>query len=217
MIKVMQADGFVPEDSMVRAITQLAVDHLSGARVIDALSMSFGYYHEEPDDQKTDATLIGPLSALAAAGVGLFASAGNDATDRPMYPAAFSRSIPLISVGALNPNGSVALFSNSGPWVTAWDWGAQVLSTQPTTFRGGLRPSAGTQDPHAGRTRESLDPDDFGQGFATWSGTSFAAPGVAGRFLRALIDVRDEQAAPEKLGEPRAALKAALRELPRPD
>jgi subtilisin family serine protease len=177
--------------------------------------MSFGYYHEEPDDKKTDATLIGPLAALAASGVALFASAGNDATTRRMYPAAFSTTIGVVSVGALNPNGTVALFSNSGDWVTAWDWGAQVLSTQPTTFGGSLEPTARTTDPWAGGARESLDPDDFTQGFATWSGTSFAAPGVAGRFLRHLIESRDGASPADALADPRTALKAALNELPK--
>ena len=41
----------------------------------------------------------------------------------------------------------------------------------------------------AGRTRESVDPDDFSGGFALWSGTSFAAPIVAGRVARHLQEL----------------------------
>ena len=194
MIKVMRADGFVPEETMIRSIGKLALDHIGGTRKIDALSMSFGYYHEEPDDLKTDASLIGPLTGLAAAGVTLFAAAGNDATTRRMYPAAFSTKIKLVSVGALNPNGTVALFSNSGDWVRTWERGAQVFSTQPTTFNGSLEPTARTNADGEGTRRESLDPDDFSHGFATWSGTSFATPAAAARYLRRLIARREAQA-----------------------
>jgi hypothetical protein len=36
--------------------------------------------------------------------------------------------------------------------------------------------------------RESLDPDDYSGGFAVWSGTSFSAPLLAARFIRALLE-----------------------------
>jgi subtilisin family serine protease len=127
-----------------------------------------------------------------------------------MYPAAFSTTIGLVSVGALNPNGTVALFSNSGDWVSTWERGAQLLSTQPTTFDGALQPAARLVDPVTGATRESLDPDHFGHGFATWSGTSFAAPAVAGRYLRRLIADRDPAADAQQLADPHATLKAVL-------
>jgi hypothetical protein len=97
--------------------------------------------------------------------------------------------------------------------VKTWDWGAQVLSTQPTTFRGALQPAARTTDATAHKAREALDLDDLRQGFATWSGTSFAAPGVAGRFLTRLISDRAEGTPIEQLAEPEAALKAVLDEL----
>ena len=37
-----------------------------------------------------------------------------------------------------------------------------------------------------GKPRGTIDPDSFSSGFATWSGTSFAAPVLAGRFAAAL-------------------------------
>ena len=93
--------------------------------------MSFGYYFESTDEDKT-ASLFGSLKNLSDHGVVLVASAGNDATDRPMFPAAFSATIDrLTSVGARNPNGSVALFSNAGDWVDTYWVGAQILSTAP--------------------------------------------------------------------------------------
>jgi subtilisin family serine protease len=130
------------------------------------------------------------------------AAAGNDATSRPMLPAAFASfrtgnftgshsSAPLVSVAALNPDGSVALFSNEGDWISCYSPGAVVISTMPKVDVG-LRSSVdlgeGPIDQRAVASwRASLDPDRF-TGFATWSGTSFAAPVAAGAAAQALLD-----------------------------
>jgi serine protease len=93
--------------------------------------------------------------------------------------------VPIVSVGALNPNGTDALFSNAGPWVRAYAPGAAVMSTLPQ-FQGGLEPQARTEAYM--RVRESIDPDDYTGGFALWSGTSFSAPLFAGRVAAELAD-----------------------------
>jgi subtilisin family serine protease len=109
-----------------------------------------------------------------------------------MFPAALDtrpdrRPLNVVAVGARNPNGTVALFSNDGDWVDCHERGASVLSTLPTTFDASLEPSARTTFP-AGTVRETIDPDDFRGGFGVWSGTSFAAPIVAGRLAADLLD-----------------------------
>jgi subtilisin family serine protease len=92
---------------------------------------------------------------------------------------------PLVSVGALNPNRtSVALFSNTAPWVDLYARGSSVVSTFPP-FNGGAQ-SVTRRDAYD-RQRDCIDPDDFTGGFAVWSGTSFAAPLVAGA-IAALLD-----------------------------
>jgi subtilisin family serine protease len=124
------------------------------------------------------------------------ASAGNDATSRPSYPAAFAPHpggrvrdhddvVPVSAVGARNPDGSVALFSNDGPWVKYLRPGASLVSTFPVTFDASATPSYElvTRD---GQRRASIDPDDFRSGFGVWSGTSFAAPVLAGELAQAL-------------------------------
>jgi subtilisin family serine protease len=95
-------------------------------------------------------------------------------------------------VGALNPSGqSVATFSNSGPWVTCHRPGVHVVSTLPTT----LQASAGADLALVvdGHPRSSVDADDHRGGFGVWSGTSFAAPALAGA-LAARLHREDDEA-----------------------
>ncbi|MDQ1646557.1 MAG: hypothetical protein QOJ50_2741, partial [Cryptosporangiaceae bacterium] len=117
-------------------------------------------------------------------------AAGNDATSRPMFPAALggaanAPAVPLVSVGALNPNGTRAIYSNEGPWVTVWAPGSAIISTFPTTFRGSRSAGLEVGTPIL---REGLDPDDYSGGFGRWTGTSFAAPVLAARLARSLSD-----------------------------
>jgi subtilisin family serine protease len=181
----------------------------AGGQVIDILSLSMGYYHENPQDQLFDPILLDLLEELSRLGVVVVCSAGNDATDRPSYPAAFAPwrvyrkgtlrarhdHVPVVSVGAQNPNATDALFTNAGEWVRAYEPGAALLSTMPA-FEGGLEPIARTHVDD--RVRESIDPDDFRSGvdddgndlggFAVWSGTSFAAPVMAGKLAAAMAN-----------------------------
>ena len=91
-------------------------------------------------------------------------------------------------MGALNPDGqTIALFSNAGDWVSCHRVGAAVVSTMPTTFNGALQPAAELFVAGDGH-RASLDMDNFHGGFATWSGTSFAAPVLAGQLAQRLIE-----------------------------
>ena len=160
------------------------------AQPVDAICLSFGYVDEDPDD-KVHGALSTVIKRLTALGVPVIAAAGNYASARPFYPAAFAaepqpqQAAPVISVGALNPNGSVAMFSNEGPWVSCYATGAALASTYPTYADGADYPARGNK--RGGRHRESLDPDDFGSGYAVWSGTSFAAPLVAGKLAAALV------------------------------
>ena len=49
-----------------------------------------GYYHENEADDLLDPILLTILEELPASASSSCASAGNDATDRPCYPAAFA-------------------------------------------------------------------------------------------------------------------------------
>jgi subtilisin family serine protease len=208
--RVVGSDGPVVESDLVKALADIAEvarrhrDGEDGGHPIDVLTLSLGYYHETPEDLLFDPTMYEILRLLGECGVSVVCSAGNDATARPMFPAAFAPwadgsggvqpeagVVPIVSVGALNPNGTDALFSNAGPWVRVYAPGASVMSTLPP-FQGGLEPTARTEAYM--RERESVDPDDFTGTFALWSGTSFAAPLFAGRIAQELVDTIDPDA-----------------------
>jgi subtilisin family serine protease len=203
--RVVPSEGYIAEGDWLRALDQLAeLSRLHAAgrskQALDVLNLSMGYYHETPQD----AVLVDPkvqesLRILAESGTAVVCSAGNDATARPLYPAAFAPwsrqevpdGVPVLAVGALNPShDSVALFSNTGTWVSTYAPGAGLLSTMPP-LQGGLLPRARTKA--FGLPREDIDPDNFTRklavgGFGLWSGTSFAAPVVAGRVAQAILD-----------------------------
>ncbi|MFY9914899.1 MAG: S8/S53 family peptidase, partial [Nocardioidaceae bacterium] len=208
--RIVKSSGPLVESDWMHALTKIVelvrryYEGDRGGRPIDVLNLSMGYYHETPQDRLFSPSLRHLLGLLGKCGTTVVCSAGNDATARPQFPAAFApwkparrRSrprkdrVPVISVGALNPNlTSIALFSNTGPWVRAYEPGASVVSTMPP-LQGGLEPMARTRA--FGHEREAIDPDNFRRGkddtggFAVWSGTSFAAPVMAGKIARELV------------------------------
>jgi subtilisin family serine protease len=209
--RVVPSMGPIVESDWITALAQIAELNRrgrgdeDGGKVIDVLSLSMGYYHETAYDSLFDPTLYAVLADLASNGTLVVCSAGNDATSRPCFPAAFAPwlddedgengsivetppgQLPILSVGALNPNKITdALFSNAGPWVRSYVEGAAVVSTVPP-FQGSLQPLA--RSVAFDRIRENIDPDDFRGGFGVWSGTSFAAPLMAGR-LAAYLSAR---------------------------
>jgi hypothetical protein len=121
--------------------------------------------------------------------------------------------VPVVSVGALNPSRLTdALFSNAGRWVRTYMPGAAVVSTMPA-FQGGLEPIARTRV--FDRWRESIDPDDFVGGFAIWSGTSFAAPLLAGIFAERLRPLMEEEGSKVDSEEARGRAWYLVRKLAR--
>jgi subtilisin family serine protease len=230
--RIVPSQGPIVESELVAALSQIAElarryrAGEAGGHPLDVLNLSMGYYHEDPSDAAFDPIMLGILKELADNGVVVVASAGNDSTDRPCYPGGFSgsaMSIPVVSVGALNPNRVTdALFSNVGSWVTTYRRGAALVSTIPP-FEGGYDPVASTvyKDPDGtlpDRPRESMDPDDFRGQFAIWSGTSFSAPIVAGEIAAAMLGTLDldGQVAPpaSAITTAKAAVAACLANTP---
>jgi len=161
--RVLSTFGDGDEASIVHCLRNLGIS--DPAHTI--LNLSFGgYVLEHPW------ALARAIRQLQSAGVVVVASAGNDGTCRPTFPAALPG---VISVGAVGPNGP-APFTNYGSWVRACAPGVDLLSTFFDHFNGRGQASAG-----------GSDPDKFA-GWAIWSGTSFAAPVVVGALARTMIE-----------------------------
>jgi subtilisin family serine protease len=142
----------------------------------DIVNLSFAGY---TDDDTTPPAIAEAIAALLAEGVVVVAAAGNDSTCRPAWPAATDG---VIGVAALDADGP-AWFTNHGPWVQACAPGVDVLSPF-FDYAGGSADPATTRP--AGGPDNAVQPDD--SGWARWSGTSFAAPIVAGALARRISD-----------------------------
>jgi subtilisin family serine protease len=120
----------------------------------------------------------------------------------------------MVSVGSFNPGGlnrskvTVSVYSNTGPWVMAYRCGTAVISTMPVTFNGSIR-SVLNMPKSSNPTRGSIDLDDYSRGFGTWSGTSFAAPALAGDIAAQLVQHGSRQALAPADFEARADLASA--------
>jgi hypothetical protein len=217
-VRIYGGDGQASEWDVARTLEKVLEFHLRGiAQVpghhpIDVLVLSGGYYAEQADmESDYDGVLRGRLRDLRRAGVLVVVSAGNDGSTRPIYPAAWAPHVrrthdglvpqspedirpdytPLLPVAAGNPDGTLAKFSNDGAWVSAVRPGTQVISTMPTTFDG-----AEVSVPTGDGMRHTMDPDNFVSGFGLWSGTSFAAPVLAGELARELLNHRSAGVTP---------------------
>ncbi|WP_112466891.1 S8/S53 family peptidase [Streptomyces triticisoli] len=170
------------------------------------------------------------MRELRARGTLLVAAAGNNGSATPFWPAAYA-DLPeyagsVLSVGALRGDGEHgACFSNHGAWVKAYAPGERLTSTltgfetpvpyvyQHSTYdacRYGFGYACTCQSPrHTGVLSEgqetaSAKPDQvMFEGYAHWSGTSFATPVAAG-MVAAHMTAHKER-------DPRAARRQLLR------
>jgi serine protease len=196
-LPIVNSDGNNDKGALAAALNYLAVLIETGDTPVDVVSLSLGTYPEQEGSQDVLDVLLDAIQRLISKGVVVVAAAGNGGTTREFYPAAFAAMAsqwPLnsvVSVGALNPNRrSITIFSNGGSWVKAWDVGAAVVSTIPEEYQHSLQARASTTDRETCAERASVDQDDFRGLFAVASGTSYAAPIMAGRIAGELFDQR---------------------------
>ncbi|ARP42495.1 Subtilisin BL [Geobacillus thermodenitrificans] len=112
-VKVLNADGYGTSIDVAKGI-YWAVDR--GAKVIN---LSLGNY--QPSSVLEEA-----IRYADAHDVVLVAASGNDSTSQPSFPAAYPE---VISVGAVDPDLSYALYSNYGDYVDVVAPGTNIAST----------------------------------------------------------------------------------------
>ena len=169
--------GQVDDRAVVHALTWL---YQTTAIRADVVLMAFGRQAAKHDPILAD--VRDAMAVLAGQGVKVVASAGNDASGKRVYPAAFAEDLGpnVISVGAVIEVGKPAPFSNFGPWVKAGWLGTDIVSISPQTIE------------NSGDNQTDLsvfaNPPTviFKDSFAWWSGTSFAAAITAGRLASGL-------------------------------
>ena len=191
-LRVMPSNGVIDEHQLTIALNKLLVRQAQ-AQLLGALRTSStsspcpSATTTRPGRRALHLVLARTLAVRRCSGSRVVASAGNDSTTTRCSPPALAPprgaghpadAVPLTSVGALNPNGTVALFSNGGDWVSCYRLGrrrrqhlARDLRRQPWS-------------PVDARRREASTRDDFMGGFGLWSGTSFAAPVLAAQLGR---------------------------------
>lgn len=208
-IRVMGSDGIARESAVVAALKGL-VDRVDKAfstgdmkLMVDVVSLSMGYPFERPEADEKTSPIAKQIEALRTRGVLVVAAAGNSASTARFFPACLATHTdtlttpPVISVGALNPNGSKALFTNETP--TCYATGVNVISTFPQDANASRQPLLqvpAVNRPGLPQFRQSPDVDDHTHSpFAAWTGTSFAAPHIAAQLAKALHDMAPVAAA----------------------
>ncbi|MEU6477394.1 S8/S53 family peptidase [Streptomyces sp. NPDC047017] len=169
------------------------------------------------------------MRALRERGTLLVAAAGNNASATPFWPAAYADRPDyadcVLSVGALRGDGEHgACFSNHGHWVKAYAPGERLTSVltgfdkpvpyvyQHSTYdacRFGFHYACTCQSPrHTGVLSEKRDSGAgkadqvMFEGYAHWSGTSFATPVAAAMVAAHMTDHQER--------DPRAARRGLL-------
>lgn len=122
-----------------------------------AINMSFGTYVCDLVENQPGPT--GLEKIINGLNTPIFAAAGNDDGTDPWYPAGFTQIPDLWSVGATDPAGVKAWFSNHGPWVDVCVQGESV-----------------TTRPYFIENKGTLQETEYTTGLIRWNGTSFATP-----------------------------------------
>jgi subtilisin family serine protease len=171
-------NGFGDEKRLCAKITEL------GRKKVNVLNLSLGCFTE--DDVASE-----PLRRTIAAlpdGIVVVASAGNQGTQRPSWPAALGRVTAVAAVEQLKDGSLVpAWYSNWGHWVDAC-----AIGNRASTYLKGEWQLPG----EASATPFAL--------WAYWYGTSFAAPLVTGRIAATMASdgITAVQARDKLLSEP---------------
>ncbi len=165
-VKVLDSHGVGDDFTVAKAMQQLPAD-------IDVINLSLGGYTDRDAPPLAVATA---LASLADKRTAVVSAAGNQASKRPFWPAAFPQ---VLGVGAVDESSGKwrpASFSNYGPWVDAIARGSMIQSTFATA-----KTKVAT-----GPVISRLDPTVQFDGWAEWDGTSFSTPIAAAMIARTM-------------------------------
>jgi Subtilase family len=172
MYRVIDSDGIASEVDVACAMIEAVKD---GNQIIN---LSLGCQTQDDFPPVALEAALAVIAELDARKPGdektiIVAAAGNCGDHRPFYPAAFFGAgySGVVSVAGLNPNMTPSPWSGHGFWVTCSTVGQGISSTYVYGKESPLIDPAET---------EFFPPDPF----AVWSGTSFAAPQIAGAIAR---------------------------------
>lgn len=159
-VRVMNDEGWGTQEQIAAGI-RFATD-----KQVQVINLSIGatLYPAEDDDLTRTPVAIAVRQALDA-GIVVVVAAGNDFVPFPNIVAYTNPDVILVA--ASDSAEALAGFSNSGPWVDVVAPGQQIISTMPTYS--------------VYLTSSALPPTErFQQDYDSLSGTSQAAPHVAG-------------------------------------
>jgi subtilase family protein len=202
-VPIMHGDAVVDEDHVISALNWLRDRVTSAAegrreRFVDVVNLSFGRYVDPGEHARFREEASALLDELAQLGVRVVTSAGNESVADDVFPAMLSEDkndtdhTPLVSVGALDPDGTPAAYTSTADWVTVQAPGSSLVSTLPD-FDPSEYPIAEDFDDDGDLVNP--DPNFQASGIGHWSVTSFAAGWVSASIAAKLI----EQATPSSL------------------
>jgi subtilisin family serine protease len=185
--RALDSDGVGSEVDVACAMVRAVRD---GAQILNLSLGSQTFDDGPPVAIEVALEIIADLERRDGREVVVVAAAGNFGADRKCWPAAFDWPVfPVVAVAGLQADLTPSDWSSHGPWVDC-----------STVAEGILSPYVEGQESFEIDPR----PDNFPRdAWALWTGTSFAAPQIAGAVAR--LCQEDQQ-----LG-PRAALEELLR------
>jgi thermitase len=110
-VRVFDENGYTSSDTIMRAI-EYAINSDVGI-----INLSFGTYEDV-------GFIEDAVNYAAQQGIKVIVAAGNDGLNKSVNPAA---NPSTVSVGAKNPDGTIADYSNTGDTVTGYEYGTVVL------------------------------------------------------------------------------------------
>ena len=187
-VRVANGEGIILENELIGALKRLIV-YIEQVPRVHVLNLSFSFYHETPDDPTAISAIAELLGQLRDDhDVVVVCSAGNEATDRPTYPErcrtrARGTSVWEHSIRQTTPSPS-SRTSETGSMCMP------RASRSSRRFRS--TSTAASRQAHATTSTDAdarrLMPTTSAGGYGVWSGTSFAAPVVAGRIAAQVAD-----------------------------